>query len=65
MDNLAASVLPPSITVNGASNAVVAPGAKISVAVANGPGNPTDWVALYAAGAPVNCLLYTSDAADE
>src|SRR6516225_2534014 len=54
MNNLAtnnnASVLPPSITVNGSSNAVVAPGAKITVAVANGPGNPTDWVAIYNAG---------------
>jgi hypothetical protein len=30
----------PSITVNGSSNAVVAPGASIAVAVANGPGNP-------------------------
>ena len=54
MDNLStnnkASVLPPSITVNGSSNAVVAPGAKITVAVANGPGNPTDWVAIYNAG---------------
>ena len=42
----------PSITVNGSSNAVVAPGASIAVAVANGPGNPTDWVAIYAAGDP-------------
>ena len=42
----------PSITVNGASNVVVAPGASIAVAVANGPGNPTDWVAIYAAGDP-------------
>src|SRR6516164_9919266 len=40
----------PSITVNGSSNAVVTPGAKITVAVANGPGNPTDWVAIYNAG---------------
>src|SRR5215831_15640870 len=49
-----AAVAPPSITVNGSSNAVVAPGAKITVAVANGPGNPKDWVGLYAAGAPDN-----------
>jgi len=41
---------PPSITVNGSSNAVVAPGASIAVAVANGPANPTDWVAIYNAG---------------
>ena len=42
----------PSITVNGSSNAVTAPGASIAVAVANGPANPTDWVAIYGAGAP-------------
>jgi hypothetical protein len=42
----------PSITVNGSSNAVVAPGASIAAAVASGPANPTDWVAIYAAGAP-------------
>ena len=45
-----APVSPPSITVNGSSNAVVAPGAKITVTVANGPGNPLDWVAIYPAG---------------
>src|SRR5215472_7346578 len=55
-----ASALPPSITVNGSSNAVVAPGAKITVAVANGPGNPKDWVGLYAAGQPDNSTSYLS-----
>src|SRR5215472_15516471 len=55
-----ASALPPSITVNGSSNAVVAPGAKITVAVANGPGNPKDWVGLYAAGQPDNSTNFLS-----
>jgi hypothetical protein len=40
----------PSVTVNGSGNAVVAPVASIAVGVTNGPGNPTDWLAFYAAG---------------
>jgi len=36
--------------VNGSSNAVVMEGANLAVALANGPGNPTDWVGLAAAG---------------
>ena len=59
MNNNASTPLP-SITVNGSSNAVVAPGAKITVAVANGPGNPTDWVGLYIAGAPDNSTSFLS-----
>ena len=53
-----ASLTTLSITVDGSTNAVVTPGAKITVAVANGPGNPKDWVALYAAGAPDNSTNY-------
>ncbi len=41
----------PSITVNGSANPVVAEGAALTVSVANGPGNRTDWVGLAAAGA--------------
>ena len=42
----------PSIKVNGSNNPVVTEGAALSVAVANGPGNPTDWVGLAAADTP-------------
>ncbi len=38
--------------VNGSSNAVVTQGAALAIAVANGPGNTTDWVGLAAAGSP-------------
>src|SRR5271155_4740448 len=41
-----------SIVVNGSSNAVVTQGAALAIAVANGPGNTTDWVGLAAAGTP-------------
>jgi hypothetical protein len=42
----------PSITVNGSANPVVAEGAALAIAVANGPGTPKDWVGLAAVGAP-------------
>jgi agmatine deiminase len=42
----------PSITVNGSANPVVAEGAALAIAVANGPGTLKDWVGLTAAGAP-------------
>src|SRR5439155_2976904 len=43
---------PPTVTVNGSSVAItVAPGATVSVGVANGPGNRKDWLALYPTGA--------------
>jgi len=48
---------PPSITVNGSSNAVVTEGSAITVVVANGPGNTTDWVGLAALGAPDTAFL--------
>jgi hypothetical protein len=54
--NVMAPVSPPtaapSITVNGSNNAVVPEGAVIAVAVANGPGNTTDWIGLAAGGTP-------------
>jgi hypothetical protein len=40
----------PTVT---ASPTAVAPGGTITVVVANGPGNPADWVALAATGSPV------------
>lgn len=40
---------PASVSVGAATN--------ITLAVSNGPGNPTDWVALYPAGAPDNAYL--------
>ena len=46
---------PPSITVNGASGGTtVTAGASMSVAVANGPGNATDWVGVCNAGVPIS-----------
>ena len=39
----------PSITVTPAA---IGPDETVTVTIANGPGNPTDWVALYPAGAP-------------
>jgi hypothetical protein len=44
--------MPPSIKVNSAANPVVAANSALAIAVANGPGNPKDWVGLSAAGAP-------------
>src|SRR5207247_2554159 len=40
---------PPTITVTPTS---VAPGAMVTVTVANGPGGATDWVALWPVSAP-------------
>lgn len=38
----------PTITINGSSGPVtVSPGATITAAVTGGPGNPSDWVAMY------------------
>jgi hypothetical protein len=48
-------VVPPPILVriNGSANPVtVAAGATILAAVANGPGNPGDWLGVYAVGGP-------------
>ena len=43
----------PSLTVNGVTTAItVAPGTVVNLGVQNGPGNPSDCVALYAAGIP-------------
>src|ERR1700736_6037023 len=44
---------PPSIQINGSTGPVtVSAGATISATVANGPGNPGDWVGVYPVGAP-------------
>jgi agmatine deiminase len=49
---------PASVTVNGSSVALtVAAGASVTVAVTNGPGNPTDFLALNATGAADNAYL--------
>lgn len=48
---------PPAITVNGSTNAVVTEGATLATAVANGPGNTTDWVGLAAAGSSDTSFL--------
>jgi hypothetical protein len=49
----AATVLPPTVQVNGTSNPVtVAGGAIITATAANGPGNPLDWLGVFAVGAP-------------
>jgi len=46
------------VLVNGSAAPItVAPGTTISVAISNGPGNTTDWVARYAAGAPSGSYL--------
>src|SRR5271155_1962088 len=43
----------PSIQINGSASPVtVSAGATISATVANGPGNPGDWLGVYAVGAP-------------
>jgi hypothetical protein len=48
------------VLVNGsAAPLTLAPGAVVTVAVSNGPGNTTDWVARYATGAPGSA--YASD----
>ena len=45
--------LPPSIQINGSTGPVtVSAGATISATVTNGPGNPGDWLGVYAVGAP-------------
>ena len=45
----------PSISVNGAtSGTTVTAGAGMSVAVANGPGNATDWIGVCNAGVPIS-----------
>ena len=44
----------PTITVNGSNPATVTTGGNMTVAVANGPGSPTDWVAIYSASVPDN-----------
>lgn len=48
----------PTLTVNGKSSGVIAsPGANLALAVANGPGNTTDWVDTAAAGSPSNSYI--------
>jgi hypothetical protein len=48
---------PPSsstIKVNGSNPATLTTGGNMTEAVANGPGSPTDWVAIYSASVPDN-----------
>src|SRR5215472_9805949 len=40
----------PSILVNGSTSATVVAGSTISITVANGPGNPRDWIGWYRPG---------------
>ena len=43
----------PNVQINGSSNPVtVAGGAAIAATVSNGPGNPADWLGVYAVGSP-------------
>lgn len=43
----------PSIQINGSTGPVTVPaGATIAATVSNGPGNPGDWLGVYAVGAP-------------
>jgi hypothetical protein len=43
----------PNVKINGSSNPVtVAGGAAIAATVSNGPGNPADWLGVYAVGSP-------------
>src|SRR5207237_3187681 len=43
---------PPSVQINGSTGPVtVSAGATISATVANGSGNPGDWLGVYAVGA--------------
>ena len=52
---VAAQQIQPSISVNGASGGTtVTAGASLSVAVANGPGNATDWIGVCNAGVPIS-----------
>lgn len=49
-----------ALTVNGVvspSTATVGAGGSITVAVADGPGNPTDWIGLAPAGSPDSTLI--------
>src|SRR5271170_842359 len=51
----AATAAPPTIAVNGsASNAMVTPSAAMTIAVAGGPGNRTDWVGIATSGQQQN-----------
>jgi hypothetical protein len=52
---VAAQQIQPLISVNGASGGTtVTAGASMSVAVANGPGNATDWIGVCNAGVPIS-----------
>jgi hypothetical protein len=52
---VAAQQIPPSISVDGASGGTtVTAGASMSVAVADGPGNATDWIGVCNAGVPTS-----------
>jgi len=56
--SLAALAYSPSCVTTIATNtANVAPGGTISVTVANGPANPTDWVGLFACSAADNAYI--------
>ena len=49
MTSATITVSPPSIALSATT---VAPGAAVTATIANGPGNLTDWVGLFATGAP-------------
>src|SRR5439155_9660283 len=46
------TTLAPAAVTMTVSPTSVAPGGTVTVAIANGPGNILDWIALYTAGAP-------------
>ena len=53
---------PPSIAVNGASGGTtVTAGGSMSVAVANGPGNTTDWMGVCSSGVPISSTTCSGD----
>jgi len=64
-----ASSTSPSILVNGSTSATVVAGSTITITVANGPGNPRDWIGWYrpgslieSGGAPGDPWVYANGA---
>jgi len=50
------TVVNPASTITVIGPSTVSPGANVQVSVQDGPGNPRDWVGLYAVGAPNSAL---------
>ncbi len=48
------AIIGPTVSVNGSVNPAVPTSSQMTIAVANGPANRTDWVGWYAVGAPTN-----------